>query len=146
MIIQLIVIFEFQRKKRFCYEYYNDSTCLVETDEEPPHDLCEDSIDIALTMTRFLKSNAVDEIHPMRKIVIDGSNTTGFQRTSIIATGGEAEIGHLGSALGRSDFGIAAHVPDENHLVDHRSSSARAGQRELSTARALCAPELGMRI
>ena len=37
-------LFEFQKKKRFCYEYYNDTTCLVEADEEPPHDLCEESI------------------------------------------------------------------------------------------------------
>ena len=85
-------LFEFQKKKRFCYEYYNDTTCLVEADEEPPHDLCEDSIDICLTMAKFLKSSPVDEIHPMRKIVIDGSNTTGFQRTTIIANGGETFV------------------------------------------------------
>ena len=86
-------LFEFQRKKRFCYEYYNDTTCLVEADEEPPHDLCEEAVDICLTMTEFLKSKPVDEIHPMRKIVIDGSNTTGFQRTTIIANGGEVVVG-----------------------------------------------------
>ncbi|MFW9843047.1 MAG: Glu-tRNA(Gln) amidotransferase subunit GatE [Candidatus Thorarchaeota archaeon] len=85
-------LFEFQKKKRFCYEYYNDTTCLVESDEEPPHDLCEDSVDICLTMANFLESNPVDEIHPMRKIVIDGSNTTGFQRTTIIANGGKTVI------------------------------------------------------
>lgn len=85
-------LFEFQKKKRFCYEYYNDTTCLVESDEEPPHNLCEDSIDICLTVAEFLQSNPVDEIHPMRKIVIDGSNTTGFQRTTIIANGGETTI------------------------------------------------------
>jgi len=85
-------LFEFQKKKRFCYEYYNDTTCLVEADEEPPHDLCEDSIDICLTMAKFLKSSPVDEIHPMRKIVIDGSNTAGFQRTTIIANGGETIV------------------------------------------------------
>jgi glutamyl-tRNA(Gln) amidotransferase subunit E len=86
-------LFEFQRRKRFCYEYYNDTTCLVEADEEPPHDLCEEAIDICLTMTEFLKSKPVDEIHPMRKIVIDGSNTTGFQRTTIIANGGQVIVG-----------------------------------------------------
>jgi glutamyl-tRNA(Gln) amidotransferase subunit E len=86
-------LFEFQRKKRFCYEYYNSTTCLVEADEEPPHDLCEEAIDICLTMAEFLKSKPVDEIHPMRKIVIDGSNTTGFQRTTIIANGGQVVIG-----------------------------------------------------
>ena len=82
-------LFEFQKKKRFCYEYYDDTTCLVEVDEEPPHNLCEEAIDICLTMTNFLQSKSVDEIHPMRKIVIDGSNTTGFQRTSIVAMGGK---------------------------------------------------------
>ncbi len=86
-------LFEFQRQKRFCYEYYNDSTCLVEADEEPPHDFCEEAVDICLTMAEFLKSKPVDEIHPMRKIVIDGSNTTGFQRTTIIANGGQVAVG-----------------------------------------------------
>jgi len=82
-------LFEFQKQKRFCYEYYNDTTCLVEIDDEPPHNLCEDAIDICLIMTNFLQSVPVDEIHPMRKIVIDGSNTTGFQRTAIVAMGGK---------------------------------------------------------
>ena len=86
-------LFEFQRQKRFCYEYYNDTTCLVEADEEPPHDLCDEAVDICLTMATFLDSKPVDEIHPMRKIVIDGSNTTGFQRTAIIANGGEVVVG-----------------------------------------------------
>jgi glutamyl-tRNA(Gln) amidotransferase subunit E len=86
-------LFEFQRQKRFCYEYYNDTTCLVEADEEPPHDLCDEAVDICLTMAAFLNSKPVDEIHPMRKIVIDGSNTTGFQRTCIIANGGDVVVG-----------------------------------------------------
>ncbi|MBN2229944.1 MAG: Glu-tRNA(Gln) amidotransferase subunit GatE [Candidatus Thorarchaeota archaeon] len=91
-------LFEFQKQKRFCYEYYNETTCLVESDEEPPHDLCEDAIDICLTVANFLHSMPVDEIHPMRKIVIDGSNTTGFQRTAIIANGGEISVG--GKSIG----------------------------------------------
>ncbi len=87
-------LFEFQRQKRFCYEYYNDTTCLVEADEEPPHNLNEEAIDVCLTMANFLKSKPVDEVHPMRKIVIDGSNTTGFQRTTIIANGGHVVVGN----------------------------------------------------
>ncbi len=86
-------LFEFQQKKQFYYEYYNDTTCLVEADEEPPHELCDEAIDICLIMADFLKSRPVDEIHPMRKIVIDGSNTTGFQRTCIVATGGSLQFG-----------------------------------------------------
>ena len=86
-------LFEFQRNKRFCYEFYNDTTCLVEADEEPPHSIDEESIDICLTMASFLDSTPVDEIHPMRKIVIDGSNTTGFQRSCIISNGGRIRVG-----------------------------------------------------
>ncbi|KKS70792.1 MAG: Glutamyl-tRNA(Gln) amidotransferase subunit E, partial [Parcubacteria group bacterium GW2011_GWF2_42_7] len=33
----------------------------------------------------------VDEIQVMRKIVIDGSNTTGFQRTALIGRNGYVE-------------------------------------------------------
>ncbi|MFX0044724.1 MAG: Glu-tRNA(Gln) amidotransferase subunit GatE [Candidatus Hermodarchaeota archaeon] len=86
-------LFEFQQQKRFYYEYYNDTTCLVEADEEPPHDLCDEAIDIGLTMANFLESTPVDEIHSMRKIVIDGSNTTGFQRTCVVASGGRIQVG-----------------------------------------------------
>ncbi len=92
-------LFEFQRNKRFCYEFYNDTTCLVEADEEPPHSIDEESIDICLTMASFLESTPVDEIHPMRKIVIDGSNTTGFQRTCIIARGGKIRVGKKGIGI-----------------------------------------------
>ena len=85
-------LFEFQKGKKYYYEYYNDTTCLVEADEEPPHDLCEESIDICLTMANFLESSPIDEIHSMRKTVIDGSNTTGFQRTAIVTLGGKLQV------------------------------------------------------
>ncbi len=85
-------LFEFQRKKLFYYEYYNATTCLVEADEEPPHEIDEESVDISLIMAHFLDSDVMDEIHPMRKIVIDGSNTTGFQRTAVIAMGGSIVV------------------------------------------------------
>ena len=87
-------LFEFQKQKRFYYEYYNDTTCLVEADEEPPHDLNAEAVDVCLTMANLLKSTPVHEIHPMRKIVIDGSNTTGFQRTCVVASGGLIVVGN----------------------------------------------------
>ena len=39
-----------------------------------------------------LNSDIFDEIHVMRKIVIDGSNTGGFQRTMLISMGGFIEV------------------------------------------------------
>src|SRR5438046_9640384 len=34
----------------------------------------------------------MDDIHVMRKVVIDGSNTTGFQRTAIISMSGTLKV------------------------------------------------------
>jgi glutamyl-tRNA(Gln) amidotransferase subunit E len=34
----------------------------------------------------------MDEVHVMRKIVIDGSNTSGFQRTMLVASGGHLDV------------------------------------------------------
>lgn len=75
---------EARKKRRFLYTASNESTCLVEADEEPPHSANEEAIDICLTMAILLGAKPVDEIHFMRKIVIDGSNTGGFQRTALL--------------------------------------------------------------
>ena len=74
--------------RTFIYKGY-DSTCLVENDEEPPRELNREAIDISLEVALLLNMNPVDEVHTMRKIVIDGSNTCGFQRTALLATDGQ---------------------------------------------------------
>ncbi len=71
----------------FLYKGY-DSTCLVEYDEEPPGELNGEAIETALEVALLLKMKPLDEVHTMRKIVIDGSNTCGFQRTALVATDG----------------------------------------------------------
>jgi len=83
---------EAQIKRRFIYKGY-DTTCLVENDEEPPSPLNPDAIDIALEIALLLGMTPVDEIHTMRKIVIDGSNTSGFQRTAFVASDGKISLG-----------------------------------------------------
>lgn len=85
-------LFEFQKETNILYEANNDTTCLVEMDEEPPHDLNKEAVEITLLASLMMKMNPVDEVHVMRKIVIDGSNTTGFQRTCVVALNGEIEI------------------------------------------------------
>ncbi len=82
-------LFEFKKGMYFKYLASEESSCLVELDEEPPHGLNPEAVEIALLIAMCLNSRPVDEIHTMRKLVIDGSNTTGFQRTAIVALGGE---------------------------------------------------------
>ena len=83
--------FEFQKGVQFLYEADRDTACLVEMDEEPPHNLNREALEITLIISLMLKAKPIDEIHVMRKTVIDGSNTTGFQRTCTVAFNGEIE-------------------------------------------------------
>ncbi|MCD5409154.1 MAG: Glu-tRNA(Gln) amidotransferase subunit GatE [Methanocellales archaeon] len=80
-----------QVQRRFVYKGY-DTTCLVENDEEPPQVLNQEALDIALEVALLLNMRVVDETHTMRKIVIDGSNTSGFQRTALIASNGNIVV------------------------------------------------------
>ncbi|MEM4576883.1 MAG: Glu-tRNA(Gln) amidotransferase subunit GatE [Candidatus Nezhaarchaeales archaeon] len=85
-------LLEFEKGKLYVYQAYSDTTCLVEMDEEPPHALNDEALDIALQIALMLKAQIPDVIQVMRKVVIDGSNTTGFQRTAIIAIGSPESI------------------------------------------------------
>ena len=85
-------LFESRKRRRIIYHADTLNTCLVEMDEEPPHELNREAVEVALTAALLMKAKPVDEIHVMRKIVIDGSNTTGFQRTCVVALGGEIEV------------------------------------------------------
>ncbi len=83
-------LWEFRKNRVYVYEGYNDSTCLVELDEEPPHDINEEALSAALAVSMRFNAKPFDEIIVMRKVVIDGSNTSGFQRTALVARNGLA--------------------------------------------------------
>jgi len=85
-------LFESTKSKTIVYYANPKSSCLVEEDEEPPHALDIDAKNIALLISSALKSTIFSEIHVMRKTVIDGSNTTGFQRTMLVAQGGHIQV------------------------------------------------------
>lgn len=85
-------MFEFSKMRASEYHAATGSSCLVEADEEPPHGVSREALETALVFSLALKSKIMDEIHVMRKIVIDGSNTSGFQRTMLVATGGELDV------------------------------------------------------
>jgi glutamyl-tRNA(Gln) amidotransferase subunit E len=85
--------FEFQKGIIMRYESNQESSCLVEMDEEPPHSLNKEAVETVLTAALMMNAKPVNEIHVMRKTVIDGSNTTGFQRTCVVAMDGWIKIG-----------------------------------------------------
>ncbi|MFB6116337.1 MAG: Glu-tRNA(Gln) amidotransferase subunit GatE [Candidatus Nanosalina sp.] len=82
---------ESTKQRKFVYHYHDRNNCLVELDEEPPHKMSQEALDTALTFARMVDANIPREIQVMRKMVVDGSNTSGFQRTSMVGLDGELE-------------------------------------------------------
>ncbi len=85
-------LFEKSKSKTIMYYANPDSSCLVEQDEEPPHNLDKDAKDLVLVIASSLNSKIFSEVYPMRKTVIDGSNTSGFQRTMLFSQGGQIDV------------------------------------------------------
>jgi glutamyl-tRNA(Gln) amidotransferase subunit E len=85
-------LFESKKIKTVKYQASKNSNCLIESDEEPPLMVNREALEIVLTVSLALHCNIEDELHVMRKIVIDGSNTTGFQRTILVGRNGFLDI------------------------------------------------------
>src|SRR2546425_109624 len=89
--VDAAAIEEARRRLTFVYETTPNS-CLVEADEEPPHPPNPEALDIALEIALLLDAKPVNEVDFMRKLVIDGSNTAGFQRSALVALDGQLAV------------------------------------------------------
>jgi len=85
-------LFESKKIKTVKYLSSKNSNCLIESDEEPPEMVNAEALELVLTIALTLHCTIEDELHVMRKIVIDGSNTTGFQRTILVARNGYLDV------------------------------------------------------
>ena len=76
----------------FKYQGYRGTTCLIEADAEPPKPVDKKALETTLKVALMTKAQVLDELFVMRKAVVDGSNTSGFQRTILVAIGGSLEL------------------------------------------------------
>jgi glutamyl-tRNA(Gln) amidotransferase subunit E len=139
---------EWRRERVFIYEAPPESSCLVEIDEEPPHQLDEDSLTVAIAIAKALNMRVVDEVHVMRKIVVDGSNVSGFQRTALIALNGfimegEKKIGVQTLCL---EEDAARKISEEGNKVFYRVDRLGIPLVEIATAPDINDPEEAMRV
>jgi glutamyl-tRNA(Gln) amidotransferase subunit E len=136
-------LFEFNKETRILYEANNESMCLVEMDEEPPHDLNREAVDICLIASLMMKAKPVDEVHVMRKTVIDGSNTTGFQRTCVVSLNGEIDI--KGKKVQIQQVSLeedaARKTGKEGQLIHYRIDRLGIPLIEVTTAPVIYSPE-----
>lgn len=123
---------EAKRNRRFLYKASDTSTCLVEADEEPPHQPNMDAIDVCLTMALLCKAVIVSELHFMRKIVIDGSNTSGFQRTGLLAMNGVLDDVHIQTIALEED--AARKIEQKESLVTYGLDRLGIPLIEIATA------------
>lgn len=105
--IDIAVQHEASLDKEFIYEGYNDTISLVELDESPPEMINQDALKIVLQIALLLNCEILPVTQIMRKTVIDGSNTSGFQRTVLIARNG-----YINTSQGR--VGIDSVVLEED--------------------------------
>jgi len=135
--------FEFQKGIKILYEANNQTSCLVEMDEEPPHPLNQEAVDIALTAALLMNAKPIEEIYVMRKTVIDGSNTTGFQRTCVVALNGEImvkdkkiPIQHIGL-----EEDAARKTGEEGNIIRYRIDRLCIPLIEIATAPVIYSPK-----
>ena len=128
--------------KKFIYKAY-DTTCLVENDEEPPRELNSEAIDLTLMIGSMLNMNILNEFHTMRKIVIDGSNTSGFQRTVLAATDGylESKEGRVGVDVLCLEEEAAQKVEDKGDSVIYSLDRLGIPLVEIGTAPDIVSPQ-----
>lgn len=135
--------FEFQKGTKIVYEANKETACLVEMDEEPPHGLNTEAVEIALIVALTLNATPIDEIHVMRKTVIDGSNTTGFQRTCAVALNGEIRVD--GKKIPIQHIGIeedaSRKMGEDGSVIRYRIDRLGIPDIEVATAPVLYSPK-----
>ena len=95
--IDVTARFESRRNRSFVY-IQSPNAGLIELDEAPPLDHDSAAVDTVLTIAAMMNAKPVSSMQAMRKTVVDGSNTSGFQRTTLVATNGyiQSKLGNIG--------------------------------------------------
>ena len=134
--IDIAAIYQTSLGKNFIYEGYG-TTCLVELDESPPNSLNLEALKIALHISLLLNCKIVPLTQIMRKTVIDGSNTSGFQRTVLIAKDGWVETEH-----GRVGIQYVYLEEDAARIVDAEKKIFRLDRLGIPLVEIVTAPDI----
>ena len=127
--------FEYLRNRTFYYQVFKNENCLVDLDEEPPHEIDKEALMIALQIALLLNCKIPEEIQIMRKTVIDGSNPSAFQRTAIVGLNGY--LNYKGGKILITQITLeedaAAIVKEENGIVTYRCNRLAIPLVEIDT-------------
>jgi Glu-tRNA(Gln) amidotransferase subunit E-like FAD-binding protein len=126
---------EVLKNREFVYQGY-DTICLVELDEEPPHEINQEALKIVLQIAILLNAKIIPITQIMRKTVVNGSNTSGFQRTVMIARDGwiETEQGKVGIDAIYLEEDAAREIEKKEDLIVFRLDRLGIPLVEIATA------------
>jgi Glu-tRNA(Gln) amidotransferase subunit E-like FAD-binding protein len=142
-IVDKAAIHEAAKDQTFIYEGYRENTCLVDADEEPPHEINPSALRIAMQVAILLNCEILPLTQIMRKTVINGSNTSGFQRTVLIARGGYVETpsGRVGIEGVCLEEDSARTIKEDNKEKTYRLDRLGIPLVEIATAPEIKTPE-----
>jgi len=136
-------VFEMLKKKNGMYEIFNESSCLIELDEEPILNINEDALKAVLTIAKMLNCEINDNLIMMRKQVLDYSNTSGFQRTGLLARNGYVNIKNNAIEIATIciEEDAARKISEDSNKVVYRLDRLGIPLIEIATAPDIKTPE-----
>ncbi len=135
--------FEMAKGKYVVYEGFHENSCLIELDEEPIGLINQDALKAVLQVCKLLEMKVVDQIHIMRKQVLDYSNTSSFQRTALVGVDGCAETkeGKVGIQSVCIEEDAARKMKEDKEHVVYRLDRLGIPLIEIATAPDMKTPE-----
>ncbi|MBI4170386.1 MAG: Glu-tRNA(Gln) amidotransferase subunit GatE [Candidatus Aenigmarchaeota archaeon] len=142
-VVDPAAIYEFLRNKKFVYKHNPESTCLIELDEKPPDPVNPAALETVLKISRMLGAQIVDEVHVMRKTIIDGSSVSGFQRTALIAMNGslETSFGEVGIRTISLEEDSATALQKGHDFIEYRLDRLGVPLVEIATSAEMHTPQ-----
>ncbi|MBW2992990.1 Glu-tRNA(Gln) amidotransferase subunit GatE [Candidatus Woesearchaeota archaeon] len=133
--IDIAAAYETAKSKKFIYLGDSADVCDVELDEEHPHPINQEAVKTALIVAKMLNARIVDEVQVMRKIVVDGSNVTGFQRTALVGYGGyiDTSKGKVGIPVILLEEEACQKIKTANDSVTYRLDRLGMSMLEIAT-------------
>lgn len=136
-------LYEFLRGRVFTYKANQESSCLVELDDDPPREINEEALKTVLQICKLLNCEILDEVYVMRKTVIDGSSVSGFQRTALVGMNGsiDTSFGSVGIASVCIEEDSAPAIAKEAGAVEYRLDRSGVPLVEIATAADMHSPQ-----
>jgi Glu-tRNA(Gln) amidotransferase subunit E-like FAD-binding protein len=138
-----VATFEMAKGKYAIYEGFHRNTCLVELDEAPVDMINQDALQAVLQVCKLLHMRLADEIHVMRKQILDYSNTSSFQRTALVGVDGYIQTtnGKVGIQSVCIEEDAARKMKSEKDHVVYRLDRLGIPLMEIATAPDMHTPD-----